>query len=283
MFGTTISIYLIHADPKRLRTAELTNWTGKAVAGPRSEFEDVLARDEAAKSGVYFLTGSDPDSGRPAIYIGEGETIRDRVKAHLGKDFWNQIIFFTSKDENLTKAHIRYLEGELISVAKDADRALVMNGQSSGAKLSESERAAMGVFCANIRQLLPVLGVDLLVAVGGSKTVSGVAIDTLYCEIKGLKATGRRAPDGFLVFKGSEAVLTDRASSEKYPWPSNMRVKLKEEGVLAAAVDRLIFQRDHEFSSPSAAAAVIHGGHANGLTAWKDKSGKTLKDLESIS
>jgi len=283
VFGTTISIYLIHADPKRLRTAELTNWTGKAVAGPRSDFEDVLNREEAGKSGVYFLTGNDPDSGSPAIYIGEGETIRDRVKAHLGRDFWNQIIFFTSKDENLTKAHIRYLEGELISVAKSAGRALVMNGQSSGAKLSESERAAMGVFCANIQQLLPVLGIDLLVAVGGAKPASSVAVGTLYCEIKGLRATGRRAPDGFLVFKGSEAVLTERASSEKYPWPSNMRAKLKEEGVLTVSTDRLIFERDHEFSSPSAAAAVIHGGHANGLTSWKDKTGKTLKELEAVS
>ena len=33
--------------------------------------------------------------------------------------------------------------------------------------------------------------------------------------------------------------------------------------------------------SPSAAATVIHGGRANGLTAWKNKSGKTLKQLES--
>ena len=45
--------------------------------------------------------------------------------------------------------------------------------------------------------------------------------------------------------------------------------------------DYLLFTQDIEFSSPSAAAAVIHGGHANGLTAWKNKDGKTLKDLES--
>jgi hypothetical protein len=37
-----------------------------------------------------------------------------------------------------------------------------------------------------------------------------------------------------------------------------------------------------EFASPSAAAAVVHGGHANGLTAWKDASGKTLKELEVV-
>jgi hypothetical protein len=31
------------------------------------------------------------------------------------------------------------------------------------------------------------------------------------------------------------------------------------------------------FSSPSAAAAVIHGGHANDLIAWKNKNGALMK------
>ncbi len=94
MASATIKIFLAHADPKRLRTAELSNWTGKAIAGPRSEFENVLAREESTSSGVCFLTGVDPDSGKPAVYIGEAESIEDRVKSHLSKDFWTQIVFF---------------------------------------------------------------------------------------------------------------------------------------------------------------------------------------------
>jgi hypothetical protein len=85
--SATIKIFLVHGDPKRLRTAELSNWTGKAVAGPRSEFEGVISREEAEGSGIYFLSGSDPDSGKPALYIGEAECIRDRLKAHLQRDF----------------------------------------------------------------------------------------------------------------------------------------------------------------------------------------------------
>ncbi len=76
-------------------------------------------------------------------------------------------------------------------------------------------------------------------------------------------------------------MLEERASTKKYPWPHNMRERLKEEGTLGTESDHLVFTRDTEFSSPSAAAAVIHGGHANGLTAWKDKHGKTLKEIES--
>lgn len=53
MPGATIKIFLVHGDPKRLRTAELSNWTGKAVAGPRSEFDDVVAREESGSAGIY--------------------------------------------------------------------------------------------------------------------------------------------------------------------------------------------------------------------------------------
>jgi hypothetical protein len=83
MPSATIKLFLVNGEPKRLRTAELSNWTGKAVAGPRSELDGVLAREESQKSGVYFLTGNDPESGKGAVYIGEAECVRDRLKSHL--------------------------------------------------------------------------------------------------------------------------------------------------------------------------------------------------------
>lgn len=60
-----------------------------------------------------------------------------------------------------------------------------------------------------------------------------------------------------------------------------MRLKLKEEGTLALASDSLVFTRDVKFTSPSAAASFVHGGHANGLTVWKNSEGSTLKQIEA--
>lgn len=280
MPSATIKIFLAHANPKRLRTAELSNWTGKAIAGPRSEIESVLAREESTSSGVYFLTGVDPESGRPAVYIGEAESIKDRIKSHLSKDFWNQIVFFISKDENLTKAHIRYLEGKLIQHASAAGRAILINSQSSGARLPESDREDMEVFLEKMQQLLPALGVEVLVPThSASKSTSEKQL--LTCKIKNLKAKGYLTPNGIVVLSGSQAVLEERPSTKKYPHPSQARQKLKADGMLTVNADHLLFTQDVEFSSPSAAASVIHGGHANGLTAWKNKAGKSLKELES--
>jgi hypothetical protein len=59
-----------------------------------------------------------------------------------------------------------------------------------------------------------------------------------------------------------------------------LRQKLVQDGALIEKAGVLVFRQDVEFTSPSAAAAVIHGGGANGLTAWRDAAGKTLKELE---
>lgn len=276
----TIRLFLVYGDPKRLRTAELSNWSGKAVAGPRSQLESVLARDEVQQSGIYLLTGTDPESGKPALYIGEAECIKDRIKTHVNRDFWNHLVFFVSKDENLTKAHIRYLEGRLIDQARAAKRAVLTNGQSSGSRLPESDREDMEVFLEKVGQLLPVLGVELLVPTSGSLREPRDR-KTLRCQIKGIAAHGHLVPNGFLVLKGSEAVLKERPSTKKWPQASKLRVKLLEDGVLAEKSDRLVFTEDVEFSSPSAAASVVRGGNSNGLVEWKDASGRTLKEIQS--
>ena len=101
------------------------------MAAPRTDLDELLAREELQKPGVYILVGTDPDKGSPSCYVGEAEVVRDRLRQHRVKDFWVHAVVFVSKDENLTKAHVRYLEGRLIEQAKAVGRALVMNGQSS--------------------------------------------------------------------------------------------------------------------------------------------------------
>lgn len=280
MASATIKIFLAYGDAKRLRTAELSNWTGKALAAPRNEFDGLMARDEALGSGVYFLTGADPETGKTAVYIGEAESIRDRLKSHLEKDFWNHVIFFVSKDENLTKAHIRYLEGRLIEQAKQAARATVTNSQGSGAKLPESDREDMEIFLEKIHQLLPTLGADFLVPTTVKQEESSKQ-SRLFCEIKGLRAIGVQSATGFVVFKGSQAVIEERPAAHKYPWVVGTRKRLIDDGTLVSDGGAMVFTKDAEFPSPSTAAAVIHGGTANGLIAWKSADGKTLKELES--
>ncbi len=154
----TIKLFLTKGDPTGLRTAELSNWSGKALAFKRNELSDFCAREESQQSGVYLLLGTDKKSDEPMIYIGEAEQIGKRLIQQRGaRDDWNSVVAFVSKDENLTKGHIRYLEAELIRRAKDADRAVLGNLQSSNARLPESDKAEMNGFLKRVLQLLPIL------------------------------------------------------------------------------------------------------------------------------
>lgn len=279
MTSATIKLFLPRGDAKSLRTAEISNWTGKAVAAPRTELAELLAREELEKAGVYILIGSDPLTNAPHAYIGEAEIIRERLKQHKAKEFWVSAIVFVSKDENLTKAHVRYLESRLLSEATQVNRFSLEQNQAGGSKLPESDREDMEVFLARIRQLLPVLGSDILAPVvqPAAKAQPG---GVLFCRIKGAEARGQRTTNGFVVLNGSTAVLAQRPSAETYPYVVAQRKDLITDGTLIEKGGFLIFRRDAEFSSPSAAAAVIHGGSANGLTAWKSNDGQSLKQLD---
>ncbi len=278
MAGTKITLFLPNDNPQGLKVAEISNWSGKALAAPRSDFNALLSRPEMQQSGVYCLTGTDAVSNRPTAYIGEAETLGTRIRMHRERDFWVHASVFLSKDENLTKSHTRYLEGRLISEALKAGRWDLTNGQSSGAKLPEADRAEMDVFFERASQLLPLLGCDLL----GPK-IPSLAVRPLICRIKSLRAYGYRTAGGFLVLKNSEVAPGVRPSVAKHaPWLILLRKQLLVERTLEDRGDKLVFLRDMEFSSPSRAASLIRGGNANGQTEWQDDEGRALKDLDGF-
>src|SRR5258708_157872 len=225
MTSATIRLLLPRGDAKSLRTAEISNWTGKAIAAPRTELDDLLAREELDKAGVYMLIGYDPKTNAPRAYIGEAEVIRERLRQHKTKEFWVWVIVFISKDENLTKAHVRYLENQLLEEARQINRFTLEQNQAGGSRLPESAREDMEVFLAGIRHLPPVLGSDILTPVA-QPAAKGQPGGVLYCRIKGAEARGQRTANGFVVFQGSTAVLEERPSAENYPYTLPQRNQL---------------------------------------------------------
>lgn len=130
--GRTIRIFLADGAPSGILTAEIMNWTGKVVAAPRTRLPELIARPEAGRTGDCFLTGPDPeDATRTMTYVGETDSVRDRLLQHNAddtKDFFTRVCMVVSKDENLTKAQVRYLESRLIGLIKVANRARLTNG-----------------------------------------------------------------------------------------------------------------------------------------------------------
>ncbi len=278
-FGKTIKIFLIDGDPNGRMSCELSNWSGKAYKIPRIKIKDCTDRDDLTSTGVYLLFGKD-DEGKEQVYIGEAESILKRLNQQLTqKDFWNEAIIFISKDENLNKAHIKYLENRLHDIAKLANRYKIDNSiiptQSS---ISESDRAEMEEFIEYIRMLVNTLGHKVFDEKREFKTKQKQEIFFIKAA-RGADAQGEPTSDGFVVFKNSKAAGT--IVNSMTPSFVTLRQKLIDQNVLLSQGEYFEFTDDYIFSSPSTAAVMVMGRNANGLSEWKQKDGKTLKDFET--
>lgn len=278
-FGKTIKIFLIDGDPNGRMSCELSNWTGKAYKIPRIKIKECTDRDDLNNTGVYLLLGKD-DDGKDLVYIGEAESILKRLNQHLNqKDFWNETILFISKDENLNKAHIKYLENRLYDIALSAKRYKIENSiiptQSS---ISESDKAEMEEFINNVKMLVNTLGHKLFDEKRESKSQQKQDVFIIKA-VRGADGQGKPTSEGFVVFKGSKAaaeIVNSLTANFR-----NLRQKLIDDGILVNKGEYFEFSEDYIFSSPSTAAVMVMGRNANGLTEWKLKNGKTLKEFES--
>lgn len=280
MTGKSIRVYLPTGSINGVRHAEITNWTGQALSCPRSEIKSLNDWDEVSSPGVYFLFGADGGQHQ-TVYIGEAENVRDRIKNHvINKDFWNEVICITNKDESLTKSHVKYLEALLIEQASNVNRYQIQNTVSpKRPTLPRAERDSMDEFSSYIGILLGVLGHKLLEPYVNQ--VPGLNAETSTTKLQLLKkhAFGNLVSDGFLVSKGSEMLADSVKSLQSYN--EALRQRFIEEGKVVQRDKKFIFTQDTLFSSPSSAASVLLGSSRNGLDVWKNTEGETLKEIET--
>lgn len=281
-FGKTIKLFLLDADPDGRIVCELSNWTGKAYRIPRGKVKDCSERDELKSTAVYLLFGrAESSTLKPKVYIGEAENAYGRLVQHVSeKEFWNESVVFISKDENLNKAHIKYLESRLYEIASSASRYEIQNGNTpTKSSISESDQAEMEEFIEYIKILINTMGFKVFEPIVKEDMADADSEELYIKAARGANAVGKRVSDGFVVFNNSEIALDTVPSFPK--GFNTLREELLESALIKENNGKLVFVSDYLFSSPSAAAAVVMGRSANGLIEWKDKSGRDLKSIEA--
>lgn len=283
-----IKIFCADGDPNGLRIINKSNWSGQGLACPRSMLPDYANNSvyKYDKPGVYVLVGccndyteedisenldeDAPENDLPMIYIGEADPVGARLLQHcIEKDFWTWCISFVGED--LNKAHIQYLEASLIELAKKAKKTDLDNkNDPTYPNLSLSEGAIAKGFLNEMLSIFPIVGLNTFQKADPPE-------DLLYLEnASGIHAEGYEAPDGFVVCKGSLAALQAKSHSI-----SKLKKWLNKEGILIADNDHYDFVQDHTFPTPARAASVIFGFPA-AKSAWKDKNGVSMKELQKI-
>lgn len=274
--GRSVKLFLAEGSATGIVTAEIINWTGHTLAAPRTRLDAALKRDELKRTGIYILYSDSYGGDLPAVYVGEGDDISTRLRNHSrdsDKDYWDRFIAVTSKDMNLTKAHVKYLEGRLLALLADAKKCELKNKtEPSFDRLPEADISDMESFLEELQLILPVIGVDFF----RKPQVKQVASDgpqepvvrfNLKNVPKGIDATAVEVDGEFVVLAGAHGSLVEAVSfSEKM---KSLRDQALESGRAQKTNENIfVLVEDIAFSSPSAASVFLFGTSRNGRTDW---------------
>lgn len=276
----TIQIFLPQGDPRGLRVAEITTRIVRVIEVPRSLLADFIRMPESSQVAAYFLVGDAEDGGDPKVYVGQTGDLRTRLADHnQKKDFWQRALVLISLTNSLTQTHALFLEWYCLQKVSEAGRYQLENG-NGGSK--PHTPAPMEADCLEIFEtgstLLATLGYPLFAPVtGGSQ--GGKSDEEFNCTSSGINGRGLYTPEGFVVLKGSSGRLGNVPSIQGTS-DERFRQRLIDAGVMRPEGDRVVFDRDHLFSSPSMALIALLGRTANGWLEWKGANGATLHELK---
>ncbi len=295
--GRTIQLFLVDGKPTGLRKASIHGWTGLLFVSGASAFGDLTARTEVDRTGVYILSGPDPEKpGGTRAYVGSGNSVAERIKQSvLKRDFWETAITVTTSDDDLSKGHAEYLEARLIQVAARAGRVALDNGTQPDTmrrRLPEADVANMEQFLANLQIILPVIGLDMLKPQPRAVTQTAEPVEErtsgeVRFEIRhksGVQALMVEEAGEFILLEGSEA-LTGMGYVQNQSY-GGLKETLIRDGVLvlqdvSLGLNKLRFARPWSFDSLSAAAAVVLDRKVNGRLTWRVVgSGQTYNDWQ---
>ena len=279
-YGKSIELFLANGTADSLVIAELSNWNGKAIKIPRIEITD-CKRDDIKGAGVYFLFCKEEDD-TDSVYIGESETVQDRLIQHLRdynaekeKFYWTTAVIFLGRD--LNKALIRYLEDRFVQIARECKRYTVLTKNTySRTVMKEAHVAAMEEFIDNLRVLINALGYKVLEPTVQKISDSTDEDEKLYLNTGAVRAVGIVTSEGFVLLAGSK--INEKASAMSL---TKGAIALRKKHFDAGRVKDLTTTEDILFSSSSAAADFVTGYSVSGPASWKNAAGQTLKEIES--
>lgn len=287
-----INMFLMDGEVTGKIKCTLSNWTGVIYKIPRIQLADLKLRDEMKQSGIYFLFGRDEEKQKDITYIGQattrknGEGVLLRVQEHTRDshaDYFNDVIILTTQNNSFGPTEISYLENKFTQLAKESGRFIVKNSNDPNpGNVTEEKESELDEIVENTLMIVGTLGYRVFVPMTkkSEKDLPDDQSTYLYLKRKTKKsnkvieARCERTSEGFVVLEGSQVEVIDSNVI-----PASLQ-KLRKELIDTNVIKDGILQEKQLFSSPSYAAAFVIGMNTNGRMDWKDKNGKTLKELE---
>ena len=238
----------------------------RALKIPRDHLADAAGEIQLCNIGVYFLFYERELLGVETLYIGESSNLYNRLLNHAkNKEDWITVVAFCSAD--LNKSILHFAEHALCQTITNNGHTVKTKQSNQNIMISAGDALFAEEFMDEIGLFLGTFGYNAL------RTAEKKG-EAFFCNAKDADATGFKSNEGFTVQKGSRIASTVAPAFTTSNY-AIIRDALEQDGVIKSGV----FQRDHGFSSPSAAASVVLGNSSNGRLLWKTAGGVKLGDL----
>lgn len=154
----TINLLLYDGNLSGVISIEDSSWnSGELYSAPRASVQDLLQTDACNKYGVYLLLSNS------MVYVGQSSDLAKRLTQHtIGKDWWESAVILTTKDDNLTRSDIDYLEYVLIERAFAIDKLDCDNKKKGNPpKVDKFRRVILDQYLAEALFLMQLIGITV--------------------------------------------------------------------------------------------------------------------------
>lgn len=287
--GKAVTIFLMDGEVTGRIKCSLANWTGVAYKIPRNELDKCKGRADFRQSGVYFLFGKDDINGieKDVVYVGQAgvrknsEGLLSRLIEHRrssDKEYWTDSVVFTTSNNSFGPTEISYLENRFVRLADQSGRYIIRNGnEPCSGNITEEKESELEEFIDFAKIAMGTLGYKLFEPLVKSEHSDSGDELTLYFERfskklnENVKATCKRTNEGFVLLKGSKIITNSQNKMPLSIFEARKKYKINSDNIL---------EENILFNSSSYAASFVIGGHVSGPQNWKDKNGRTLKEIE---
>lgn len=270
-----LSINFISKDVNGIFTArsDIARYTMYGI--PRNLVQEAINELPDGLQGIYFLVNKDESKNvKRYLYIGQTKQEPTRLIDHKNKKpEWNMAYMFLADKKDLDLQTTDELEAYEISRFFDSNKYNLINSRPNKASCSSLTQ----LFSESIEEVLSFFGYDPFLQ-NESKEIQDNDIFIM----------NRNGAKGLLKIKNGKYILLNGSYiSQSYNEQqiSDKSIKLREnllktnnlikEGIYYKT------QKDIIFDTPSAASVFVIGMSDNGWTSFKNKDGKTLKDLKN--
>lgn len=241
--------------------------TSQLTVCPRNFISHPITSDALQQNGCYVLIGPLTDDDKGA-YVGKTDNIKNRSTNHdASKEFWNEILIFTSKYNCFNSVLISSFEYLIERTITEADFYQSMNSNKIPIDaIANKDKKIILDYFSEFRTLLaaadkPIFGDDNIINTTiftSTRRSSGIDIIA--------RAQYKNGLGEFVILRGSMGIENERIK------------ELVEKGIVKKENSYYRFIQDYRVKNPSTANHFIFGYQAGGYDIWKDEHARTLKE-----